>query len=91
MQVSFEISRSNRSSHVCLAPIGLSENLHTLDPGIPLRVMRNPYPITHSINVFEEKVLNDELNQFLDKVQDTVEPYPIKGCKAIIAPSVSLL
>ncbi|KAF8203612.1 MEMO1 family [Pholiota molesta] len=34
----------------------------------------------------EAKVLNDELNQFLNKVQDTVEPYPIKGCKAIIAP-----
>ncbi|KAF8973967.1 MEMO1 family [Flammula alnicola] len=31
-------------------------------------------------------VLTAELNKFLDKVGETVEPYPIQGCKAIIAP-----
>ncbi|KAF9481387.1 UPF0103-domain-containing protein [Pholiota conissans] len=34
----------------------------------------------------DEKALDRELNEFLAKVQDTVEPYPVRGCKAIIAP-----
>jgi len=36
----------------------------------------------------KEKALNGELNKWLEKVREIVEPYPIKGGKAIIAPSV---
>ncbi|PPQ88657.1 hypothetical protein CVT25_010233 [Psilocybe cyanescens] len=32
------------------------------------------------------KALNAELTQWLEEVDETEEPYPIKGCKAIIAP-----
>ncbi|KAF8168056.1 MEMO1 family [Crassisporium funariophilum] len=34
----------------------------------------------------EGKVLDEELSGWLEKVDETEEPYPIRGCKAIIAP-----
>ncbi|KDR85037.1 hypothetical protein GALMADRAFT_313909 [Galerina marginata CBS 339.88] len=34
----------------------------------------------------EENILDAELKQWLEKVGETGEPYPINGCKAIIAP-----
>lgn len=42
----------------------------------------------HQTDIIKEKVLSGELNKWLDQVSETVEPYPIKGGKAIIAPSV---
>jgi len=34
----------------------------------------------------DDQVLDEELEKWLDKVGKTEEPYPIKGCKAVIAP-----
>jgi hypothetical protein len=57
------------------------------DPGILQRV-KMIRPLETELIFLKEKVLNGELNKWLEKVGETVEPYPIKGGKAIIAPSV---
>jgi len=59
-----------------------------LDLGILQRVSDHSSPEPPPTDIIKEKVLNGELDKWLEQVSEAVEPYPIKGGKAIIAPSV---
>ena len=41
-----------------------------------------------TLYVIKGRTLDKELDNWLDKVGKSEEPYPIKGCKAVIAPFV---
>jgi hypothetical protein len=47
--------------------------------------------IDQSLDSIKGQALDKELDLWLDKVGNTEELYPIKGCKAVIAPFVANL